>query len=532
MTRNGLTERAFPMASLRNLLCLCLICLTLAVLAPAQTQTTPTPQAPATQGNVPSKPGPAQKTAAEPAKPLTAPQPWARIPIPPLPGFHPPLPKRLELPNGMVVFLQEDHELPLITLTARIRGGAVREPADKIGLNTLYGEVWRTGGTTDKSGDQMDDFLEARAARIETEGGPDSTSISLNCLKDDFNAVFGLFRELLAAPAFREDKLALAKQQLNTRIARRNDELNSIAMREARRLAYGKDNPYARYPEYYTLAAVTREDLLQWHARFVHPNNILLGVVGDFDSARMEAQLREAFGSLPQGPAVPQPTLQFVSAAPGLYYASKEDVNQSLIRMVELGIKRDNPDFYAVSVMNEVFGGSMSSRLFKTIRTQQGLAYAVGGSLGAAYDHPGIFALGVGTKTENTAQAIKSLNEQIEGLLKQPVTATEIRLAKDAILNSFIFSIDAPDKVLGERMTYEFYGYPLDSLERFRQGVEKVTIADVNRVAHKYVKPGTFAVFVVGNTEADKLLSSLGSVKTLDISIPTEAHEEKAASGR
>lgn len=520
MTSNGLTVSAMKMATLRNLLRLCLICLVLGSLALAQTQTAPVSQAPA------------QKSAAEPVKPAANTQPWARIPVPPLPAFHPPLPRRLELPNGMVVFLQEDHELPLISLSARIRGGAVLEPADKTGMNTLYGEVWRTGGTKDKTGDQMDDFLEARAARIETEGGPDSATISLNCLKDDFTSVFGLLRELLTTPAFREDKLALARQQLNTRIARRNDELSSIATREARRLAYGKDNPYARYPEYSTVAAVTRDDLLQWHARFVQPNNILLGVVGDFDAAHMEALLREAFGAWPKGPAAPRPNLQFASAAPGFYFASKEDVNQSLIRMVALGIQRDNPDFYAVSVMNEVFGGSMSSRLFKSIRTKQGLAYAVGGSLGAAYDHPGIFALGVGPRTEKTAQAINALNEQIAGLLKEPATTTEIRLAKDAILNSFVFSVDTPEKVLGERMTYEFYGYPLDSLERFRQGVEKVTIADVNRVAHKYVKPGMFAVLVVGNAEAGKLLGSLGPVKTLDITIPSEAREEKSAGGR
>jgi zinc protease len=174
----------------------------------------------------------------------------------------------------------------------------------------------------------------------------------------------------------------------------------------------------------------------------------------------------------------------------------------------------------------------MSSRLFKTIRTQQGLAYAVGGGLGAAYDHPGIFTLGVGTKTASTADAIRSLDQQIQELLKEPATAEEIRRAKDSILNSFIFSIDTPEKVLAERMTYEFYGYPLDFLERFRAGVEKVTIADVDRVVHKYVKPGMFAVLVVGNSDADKLLTSLGPVKTLDISIPTEVREEKTSSGR
>ena len=498
--------RAFSRLSPRRLLRLGVICFVLGSLALAQTPA--------------ASPAPASAT---PKTSAAAAQPWTRIAIPPLPAFHPAVPRRIALPNGLVIFLQEDHELPLISLSARIRGGAVQEPAAKAGLSTLYGEVWRTGGTQSKTGDQMDDFLEARAAQLETSGAPDSTNISLNCLKDDFGAVFALFRELLTEPAFREDKLALARQRLNTRIARRNDEPDGIAMREARRLAYGKDNPYARDPEYATVAAVTRDDLLAWHARFAHPNNIVLGVIGDFDPARMEALLREAFADWPRGPDAPRPQAEFVTARPGFYFAAKDDVNQSLVRMVALGIRRDNPDYYAIAVMNELFGGSMSSRLFKRIRTAQGLAYAVGGSLGAAYDHPGVFAVGLGTRTESTARAIQALNQQIAGLLTEPATAAELRRAKDSILNSFIFSVDTPEKVLGERLTCEFYGYPLDSLERFRQGVERVTVADVNRVARNYVKPGSFAVLVVGNAAAGQQLGAFGPVTAIDISIPSEA---------
>ncbi len=493
--------------------------LLLSIAAIAQ-QTAPTPKAPASKGNLPATTGPAQKTAQGAAKAPAQAQPWKQIPIPPLPSFHAPVPKRVELPNGMVLFLQEDHELPLISAIARIRGGSRLEPASKIGLVDIYGDVWRTGGTEAKTGDQMDDFLEARAAKIETDGGVDSTSISLNCLKGDFNDVFALFLELLRQPAFREDKIVLAKQQMNTMISRRNDNADSITGREARFLAYGKDNPYARVAEYGTVAAVTRDDLLKWHQQFVYPNNILLGIVGDFDAAQMEAKLREAFASWPKGPEAPKPEIKFTPAPAGLYYAQKEDVNQSSIRMVSLGIERNNPDFFAVEVMNEILGGGFSGRLMQNIRTKQGLAYSVGGGLGAGYDHPGIFLLGMGTKTESTAAAIKALNDQLTQLLQDPGTPAELTRAKDAILNAFIFSIDTPEKVLRARMTYQWYGYPLDFLERYRAGVEKVTLPDVDRVVKKYVHPGTFATLVVGNSEADKLAASLGPVKTLDITIP------------
>ena len=176
--------------------------------------------------------------------------------FPPLPAFQPQQPIRIQLTNGMVIFLQPDHELPLISATARIRGGSISEPAAKVGLVSLYGDVWRTGGTKTKTGDAMDDFLEARAAKIETSDGSDSTSISLNCLKADFDAVFDMYLDLLRNPEFRADKLELAKEQIYTGIARRNDDVSSIVGRVSADLAYGKDNPYARDEEYATVFAV------------------------------------------------------------------------------------------------------------------------------------------------------------------------------------------------------------------------------------------------------------------------------------
>ena len=446
---------------------------------------------------------------------------WKQIPIPPLPAFHPAQPKRVELPNGMIIFLQEDHELPLIDATAQIRGGSRVEPAAKTGLVDIYGEVWRTGGTKTKTGDQLDDFLEARAAKVETDGSSSSTTVSLSCLKQDFDDVFAAFMDVLNNPEFREDKIDLAKKQMNTMIARRNDNISQIARRESTILGYGKGNPYARVPEYSSVSAVNRGDLVAWHQRYVHPNNMIFGIVGDFDSNAMEAKLRKAFESMPKGPQAERPEIAFRPAAPGLYFAQKDDVNQSNIRMVTLGIEKNNPDYFPVVVMNEVFGGgSFSSRLVKNIRTKEGLAYAVGGGIGSGYDHPGLFDIAMGTKVENTSEAIQSLNRQIEDMIKDPPTEDELKLAKDSILNSFIFNFDTPGKVLRERMLYEFYGYPADFLEQFRAGVEKVTTADVARVAQKYIHPGQFATLVVGTADAEKQLATLGKVAKLDISIP------------
>jgi zinc protease len=446
---------------------------------------------------------------------------WQQIPIPPLPAFHPQQPKRIEFPNGMIVFLQEDHELPLIDGIARIRGGSREEPTAKTGLVDTFGEVWRTGGTKAQTGDQLDDYLESRAAKVETGGNGDSTTVSLSCLKEDFDDVFKVFNELLREPEFRADKLDLAQREAYDAISRRNDQVSQIAARETTKLAYGANSPYTREAEYATIAAITRQDLLDWHHKYVAPNNIILGISGDFDAVSMEAKLRQAFASWPKGTSYKKPEISFQPAKPGYYQVEKEDVNQSNVRLIALGTTRNNPDYYAIEVFNEAFGGSFSSRLFRNIRTAQGLAYAVGGGIGTAFDHPGILRLSAGTKSTTTIEAIQALYEQIDDLNKNPISDQEIQKAKDSILNSFVFRFDSPDKILRERMAYEFYGYPADFLEKYREGIDKVKSADVARVWPKYLHKEQLAVLVIGNSkEFDKPLTSLGPVTNVDISIP------------
>jgi len=455
---------------------------------------------------------------------------WKQIRKPALRPFQPVQPRRVVLGNGLVIFLQEDRELPLIQATLRISGGWREEDAAKVGLGGIYGRAWRTGGTKNRTGDHLDDFLEARAARVETNDGLDSSTVSLDCLKENFTEVLDVFLELVREPEFRLEKIELARQQLSTIIARRNDSPQSILFRESNKLGYGAASPYGRLLEYATLDAVTRDDLLAWHKTYVHPNNAILGVVGDFDAQAMEGTLRKAFGSWPKGPTAPKAkAIPTPTAAPGFYFIAKDDVNQSNIRMVHLGTTMDNPDYYAITVMNEVFGGSFAARLVTNVRSKKGLAYAVGGGVGVAHDHPGLFSVFTSTKSGTTATAIDALYEEIDNIKKVPVTGEELQRAKESLLNSHIFRIDSRAKVLFEKMTYEFYGYPLDFLERYPAGVEKVTAADVARVAQHYIDKNKLAVLVVGKpTDFDRPLSSFGPVTTIDITIPPPAQKKQA----
>jgi len=448
-------------------------------------------------------------------------KPWGKIPIPPLHVFKPEQPKRIELANGLVIFLQEDHELPFIDGSILIRGGSREESAAKVGLVSLYGEAWRTSGSTSKSGDALDTELAEKAANIETGGGIASATLEWGSFKQDFDTVFGEAVDLLLHPAFKADKLALAKRGIDTDISRRNDDPGEIAGRESTQLVYGKDSPYARDPEYATVAAVTLDDLKAWHDRTVVPNDMIVAVEGDFDSAEMERKLRKAFEPLPRGTAIQPPKVEFAGPKPGVYFVDKEDVNQSTVEIVGLGTERSNPDYYAISVMNEVFSGGFGSRVVQDVRTKLGLAYSVGGSYGALYDHPGEFSSSAGTKSVSTVAATQAILEEIGRLKTKPPTPDELRKAKDQVMNSFIFRYDTPEKVLNEQVTLAFYGYPSDFLEKYRDGIEHVTAADVTRVANKYIDVSKLAILVVGNkSEIQPPLSTLGKVTDLDITIP------------
>jgi len=449
-------------------------------------------------------------------------KPWEQIPIPPLHQFKPQQPKRIALKNGIVLFLQEDHELPFVSGSVLIPGGSRDEDPAKCGLVSIYGQTWRTSGTEKMNGDAMDELLESKAAHIETGGDLDSTAVSWDSLKADTDQVYELAMDLLFHPRFDQQKLRLAQQQEATAIVRRNDDENQIAGREAAKLVYGATSPYARQPELSTISKVTVADLQAWHDRTIG-GKLIIAISGDFDPAAMESKLRATFENLP--PAKPNPSRHddIAGPKPGVYFINKEDVNQSNAQIVGVGLDRHNPDIPSVAIMNDVFGGGFSSRLFQTVRTRYGLAYAVGGGLSFAWDHPGTFDAMVMPRSDKTVEAIQRTFDVLNSLVMQPFTEDELKRAKDNILNSFLFRYDTKDKVLAERVRLEFYGYPADYLETYKAALEKVTLADLNAAAKKYIHPDKYAVLVVGNkSEITPGLDALkmGPVHEIDIAIP------------
>jgi zinc protease len=430
--------------------------------------------------------------------------------------------ERVTLANGMQLMLLEDHELPLINASAMIRTGSVYEPADKIGLASITGTVMRTGGTTTKTGDQIDEELEQIAASVGTGIGLNSGRASMSVLKEDVDKALVILADVLMNPAFPEDKIELAKIQARSAIARRNDNMSAIASREYRKLIYGPDSVYARQTEYATINNITRDDLIAFHKKYYHPNNIVLAVWGDFDTKEMIKKIEAAFKDWPRAEVriEPMPEVKY-DFQPTVNLVRKDDVHQSCIFLGHIGGLMNDPDYFAEVVMNEILGGSFTSRLFKNVRSRMGLAYSVSGNYGCDYVRPGVFSVRCQTKSESTVKAIKAMTDEVRKITQTEVTDEELALAKEAYLNSYVFNFDSKGQVIQRLMTFGYFGYPEDFLQKTKDNVEKVTRADVLRVARKHLEPDKIQILAVGRPDDfDQPLSVLGQVHDIDITIP------------
>jgi zinc protease len=463
---------------------------------------------------------------------------------PPLPRFDIPQPQRVVLDNGLVVMLIEDHELPLVTLTALLRTGSRTDPPAKLGLAEIAGDMMRTAGIarparrpaklapsrradppTTTTGEALDEQLESHAATLEVNFGEDSGSATLSVLKDDFARLLPLLAGVLRYPAFDAAKLGVSRDFAKQRLERQNDEPDTVVWREFARLVYGPLSVYGRTPTFATIDAISRADLVAWHRRNIHPDRMVLGLAGDFRSADALAAVRAAFGDWPRGPAAAAPAPAGPEAFtfrgepnPGLFVIDKSDMSQSEVIMGHLGVVKSDPDYCALQVLNEVLSGSFASRLMAHVRTEKGLAYAVDGGIGSEWDHPGLATLGLSTKVSSTADGVAALLAEARGLIADPPSDEEVARAKQSILASFVFHSDSPAKVLSQHLSFELYGYPLDWLERYRAGVEAVTADGVRQAAARHLHADQFTVLVLGPAEStDRSLAPFGKPTVLPL---------------
>jgi zinc protease len=447
---------------------------------------------------------------------------YRQLAYPTLKQVKVPDPVSFTLKNGMRVLLLEDHELPLINGLALIRTGNLFDPPDKRGLSSVMADVLRSGGTSAKTGDQIDEELENIAASVESSMGESSASISFSGLKETSGTVLDIFKAVMTDPAFRQEKIDLTISQAHSGIDRRNDDPQGIAEREIASILYGRDNSYGWNIEHADLARIQRNDLQEFYHRYYFPRNIMLAIYGDFSTPDMKQQLEKLFADWsPDQPPVPAFPPVTAKPAPGVFLAEKADVTQTFFSLGLLSGTLRDPDYPALEVAMDVLGSGFTSRLMSQIRTKMGLAYSIGAGWGAAYDHPGTFRIVGSTKSPSTADAILAARSELEKMRTAEVSEEELKTAKDAVLNSFVFFFDSPAKTLSRVLRYQYFGYPTDFLFEYQKKVAAVTRADVLRVMRQHVDPANLSIVAVGNPkDFGKPLSAIGKVEKIDLSIP------------
>jgi zinc protease len=445
--------------------------------------------------------------------------------FPPLGEIRPPAIERRVLDNGLVVLLLEDHEFPLVDVQAMVHVGGIYEPRELRGLAQLTGRVLRSGGTESVPGDSLDARLEAMGAQIETEVTSTEGRVTGSFLSQSALPGLALFADLLRHPAFPEEKIELAKVEARTGIASRNDEALDIAIREFRRLMYGDDSPYGWFPEYETIEAIGRGDLVGFHRSYFQPDRTILTVYGDFDAATLWPELNRLLGDWPAAgrPLPPDPPVP-AQGPQGVYYAHKEGVTQSTVLFGLIGTRASDPDYAALQLIDQILGNGFSSRLVNVIRTQHGLAYAVGSGPGTGWHHPGVWMAYLMAQSDSTVVAAQLARTEIARITREPVEAGELKMAKDIVLNQLVFDLSSKEAILRRAALYEFYGYPADFLQRYQEKVRGLTAADLLEVAQRRIHADAMAVVVVGMKEDfARPIETLGPVTDLDITIPAPA---------
>jgi zinc protease len=436
-------------------------------------------------------------------------------------------PERVTLPNGVVVFLLEDHTFPVVTGTAYFPSSPALVSATKTGLAELAGDVMRRGGTRAHPGDALDDRLAAIGATVTTWLSMELGYGGFRCLAENTDEVVGLLADVLRRPRFPTAKLQLAAASLHQQVDSRNDDAFGIASRVASQAVYGRSSPWARLVEHATIDSVRREDCARIHARVFVPERMVLAIYGDFQGADMKRLIAASFGDWKRS-GTPAPKLPAVtrSVRPRLLFAGKDDVTQSVLLVAGLGHRVSDPDDAAMDVVQQALGGGSQSRLNRHIRTERGLAYSTGAAAGAEYLRPGVFMAWSLTRNDSALTALGLLRHELTDAVASPLSAEEFRTAKESVQNQFVFNFEQRSAELFRLAYYQVLGYPSDYLTRSQRALDAVTPEQAAAAARRFIRSDSMVVVVVGRADQfERPLESVGvPIERVDLKIPPARH--------
>lgn len=407
------------------------------------------------------------------------------------------------LSNGVVGFFVEDHDLPLVNISATIRVGPYLDPAGKEGLAAAVASQLRAGGTARYKAEEFDEEADFLAAEISSGMGRAFGSASVNFMSKDIDKALELFFEMLRNPVFQQDRLDLFKSQQLQGMERRNDPPEEIEAREWNRLLRGDKHFSSVYSTRASISSLTRDDLIEFYKKNYQPSRFVFAVSGDFKTAEMKAKLEKAMAGWNDSgiPAAKVPKPDFVPV-PGVYMVNKPDVNQGRVSIGHLGIMRGNPDEYALEMMNEILGGSgFTSRITNKVRSDEGLAYDARSSFSTGIYYEGLFRAACQSKSATASQAAQIILEEIARMRKEKVSAEELETVKNQTIETFPRYFASAAAVAGIFASDEFTGRDPGYWDTYRDKIKAVTIDDIQRVAQKYLHPDQLVILAVGNVQ-------------------------------